>query len=186
MQLKRAVSLLSILLAFGIMGCGRMTSPKNADMYSIEDKNGTIYCIADITHDGKSDQIIINYGETVTDTQTPIKIDVIDSNGDTIWSAIIGIPHAGWGEYYISVVDKKPCFVFNCPEESQGQIAYYYKIFYLSNDGSEIDIEEKRLSGNEKDVSQNERNDFKKKVQAYIDKGDLLVSTMYGELIIWK
>ncbi len=177
-----ALAVVIVLLgAICFVKCGKVASTKNAGVYSIEDKKGILYCVADITHDGEAERIIINYGETVNYDQIPIPIEVLDSNGDTIWGEEIGIPHAGWG-----VVDGKPCLIFNCPEESQGQIAYYYKIFYLSNDGIEIIIEENNLFGDEQDVSQKKRSAFMKKVQAYIDKGDLFASTMYGELKLWK
>ncbi len=182
-----ALAVVIVLLgAICFVKCGKVASTKNAGVYSIEDKKGILYCVADITHDGEAERIIINYGETVNYDQIPIPIEVLDSNGDTIWGEEIGIPHAGWGEYYITVVDGKPCLIFNCPEESQGQIAYYYKIFYLSNDGIEIIIEENNIFGDEQDVSQKKRSAFMKKVQAYIDKGDLFASTMYGELKLWK
>lgn len=149
--------------------------------YSLEEMNGVILCRCDILHNDGEAVIMIDYSEALKDEQAiiPIQVKIQET---VLWNSEIGLPHAGWGSYYITIFEGKPYIIDYIPEESQGQIAYYYKVFYLNLAGEEIVLDKCSLSADAgADISE-ELAEFHKKLNVYMEDSTLLISTMEGKL----
>lgn len=136
---------------------------------------------ADLNGDGIEE--VISY--TGTSTQEPYRLRVSDQSGEELWSAELGLAHAGWSSYFLYRDSVKTALLCYEPTMYQGEASYSYRLFLLS--GSETTT----LAQNSVSFSINpdstdpwpaEARKFADEVNRLLDKSELLFSTLNGEL----
>ena len=86
---------------------------------------------ADLNGDGIEE--VISY--TGTSTQEPYRLRVSNQSGEELWSAELGLAHAGWSSYFLYRDSVKTALLCYEPTMYQGEASYSYRLFLLS--GSE-------------------------------------------------
>lgn len=136
---------------------------------------------ADLNGDGIEE--VISY--TGTSTQKPYRLRVSDQSGEELWSAELGLAHAGWSSYFLYRDSVKTALLCYEPTMYQGEASYSYRLFLLS--GSETTT----LAENSVSFSVNsdsadswpaEARKFADEVNRLLDQSELLFSTLNGEL----
>lgn len=136
---------------------------------------------ADLNGDGIEE--VISY--TGTSTQEPYRLRVSDQSGEELWSAELGLAHAGWSSYFLYRDSVKTALLCYEPTMYQGEASYSYRLFLFS--GSETTT----LAENSVSFSINpdstdpwpaEARKFADEVNRLLDKSELLFSTLNGEL----
>lgn len=136
---------------------------------------------ADLNGDGIEE--VISY--TGTSTQEPYRLRVSDQSGEELWSAELGLAHAGWSSYFLYRDSVKTALLCYEPTMYQGEASYSYRLFLLS--GSETTT----LAENSVSFSINpdstdpwpaEAQKFADEVNRLLDQSELLFSTLNGEL----
>lgn len=136
---------------------------------------------ADLNGDGIEE--VISY--TGTSTQEPYRLRVSDQSGEELWSAELGLAHAGWSSYFLYRDSVKTALLRYEPTMYQGEASYSYRLFLLS--GSETTT----LAQNSVSFSINpdstdpwpaEAQKFADEVNRLLDQSELLFSTLNGEL----
>lgn len=136
---------------------------------------------ADLNGDGIEE--VISY--TGTSTQKPYRLRVSDQSGEELWSAELGLAHAGWSSYFLYRDSVKTALLCYEPTMYQGEASYSYRLFLLS--GSETTtLAENSVSFSinldSKDPWPAEARKFADEVNRLLDKSELLFSTLNGEL----
>lgn len=136
---------------------------------------------ADLNGDGIEE--VISY--TGTSMQEPYWLRVSNQSGEELWSAELGLAHAGWSSYFLYRDSVKTALLRYEPTMYQGEASYSYRLFLLS--GSETTT----LAENSVSFSINpdsadswpaEARKFADEVNRLLDKSELLFSTLNGEL----
>ena len=136
---------------------------------------------ADLNGDGIEE--VISY--TGTSTQKPYRLRVSNQSGEELWSAELGLAHAGWSSYFLYRDSVKTALLCYEPTMYQGEASYSYRLFLLS--GSETTT----LAENSVSFSINpdstdpwpaEAQKFADEVNRLLDQSELLFSTLNGEL----
>ncbi len=136
---------------------------------------------ADLNGDGIEE--VISY--TGTSTQEPYRLQVCTAGGEELWSAELGLAHAGWSSYFLYRDSVKTALLCYEPTMYQGEASYSYRLFLLS--GSETTT----LAENSVSFSINpdstdpwpaEAQKFADEVNRLLDQSELLFSTLNGEL----
>ena len=136
---------------------------------------------ADLNGDGIEE--VISY--TGTSTQEPYRLRVSNQSGEELWSAELGLAHAGWSSYFLYRDSVKTALLCYEPTMYQGEASYSYRLFLLS--GSETTT----LAENSVSFSINpdstdpwpaEARKFADEVNRLLDQSELLFSTLNGEL----
>ena len=136
---------------------------------------------ADLNGDGIEE--VISY--TGTSTQEPYRLRVSNQSGEELWSAELGLAHAGWSSYFLYRDSVKTALLCYEPTMYQGEASYSYRLFLLS--GSETPT----LAQNSVSFSINpdstdpwpaEAQKFADEVNRLLDQSELLFSTLNGEL----
>ena len=136
---------------------------------------------ADLNGDGIEE--VISY--TGTSTQEPYRLRVSNQSGEELWSAELGLAHAGWSSYFLYRDSVKTALLCYEPTMYQGEASYSYRLFLLS--GSETTT----LAENSVSFSINpdsadswpaEARKFADEVNRLLDKSELLFSTLNAEL----
>lgn len=136
---------------------------------------------ADLNGDGIEE--VISY--TGTSTQKPYRLRVSNQSGEELWSAELGLAHAGWSSYFLYRDSVKTALLRYEPTMYQGEASYSYRLFLLS--GSETTT----LAENSVSFSINpdstdpwpaEAQKFADEVNRLLDKSELLFSTLNAEL----
>lgn len=136
---------------------------------------------ADLNGDGIEE--VISY--TGTSTQEPYRLRVSNQSGEELWSAELGLAHAGWSSYFLYRDSVKTALLRYEPTMYQGEASYSYRLFLLS--GSETTT----LAQNSVSFSINpdstdpwpaEARKFADEVNRLLDQSELLFSTLNGEL----
>ena len=136
---------------------------------------------ADLNGDGIEE--VISY--TGASTQEPYRLRVSDQSGEELWSAELGLAHAGWSSYFLYRDSVKTALLCYEPTMYQGEASYSYRLFLLS--GSETTT----LAENSVSFSINpdstdpwpaEAQKFADEVNRLLDQSELLFSTLNGEL----
>lgn len=136
---------------------------------------------ADLNGDGIEE--VISY--TGTSTQKPYRLRVSDQSGEELWSAELGLAHAGWSSYFLYRDSVKTALLCYEPTMYQGEASYSYRLFLLS--GSETTtLAENSVSFSinldSKDPWPAEAQKFADEVNRLLDKSELLFSTLNAEL----
>ena len=136
---------------------------------------------ADLNGDGIEE--VISY--TGTSTQEPYRLRVSNQSGEELWSAELGLAHAGWSSYFLYRDSVKTALLCYEPTMYQGEASYSYRLFLLS--GSETTT----LAENSVSFSINpdstdpwpaEARKFADEVNRLLDQSKLLFSTLNAEL----
>ena len=148
--------------------------------------------LVDLTHDGKKEYLIIELEDILDDNQKEAYLKVADENGEIFWQAELGLPRAGWNSYYLVWTKEGASFLQYLPMVMQERGEYEYKLFYLTEDGSEIEMDKDSVNflicPNDKEISvenaipREQMTTFAENINQYLDGARLLIGTVDGVL----
>lgn len=136
---------------------------------------------ADLNGDGIEE--VISY--TGTSTQKPYRLRVSDQSGEELWSAELGLAHAGWSSYFLYRDSVKTALLCYEPTMYQGEASYSYRLFLLSGSETTTLAENSvsfSINPDSKDPWPAEAQKFADEVNRLLDKSELLFSTLNAEL----
>lgn len=136
---------------------------------------------ADLNGDGIEE--VISY--TGTSTQEPYRLWVSNQSGEELWSAELGLAHAGWSSYFLYRDSVKTALLRYEPTIYQGEASYSYELFMLSENGTTTLAENSvsfSINPDSKDPWPVEARKFADEVNRLLDKSELLFSTLNAEL----
>ena len=136
---------------------------------------------ADLNGDGIEE--VISY--TGTSTQKPYRLRVSDQSGEELWSAELGLAHAGWSSYFLYRDSVKTALLCYEPTMYQGEASYSYRLFLLSGSETTTLAENSvsfSINPDSKDPWPAEARKFADEVNRLLDKSELLFSTLNAEL----
>lgn len=136
---------------------------------------------ADLNGDGIEE--VISY--TGTSTQKPYRLRVSDQSGEELWSAELGLAHAGWSSYFLYRDSVKTALLCYEPTMYQGEASYSYRLFLLSGSETTTLAENSvsfSINPDSKDQWPAEAQKFADEVNRLLDQSELLFSTLNGEL----
>ena len=136
---------------------------------------------ADLNGDGIEE--VISY--TGTSTQEPYRLRVSNQSGEELWSAELGLAHAGWSSYFLYRDSVKTALLRYEPTMYQGEASYSYELFMLSENGTTTLAENSvsfSINPDSTDPWPAEARKFADEVNRLLDKSELLFSTLNGEL----
>ena len=136
---------------------------------------------ADLNGDGIEE--VISY--TGTSTQEPYRLRVSNQSGEELWSAELGLAHAGWSSYFLYRDSVKTALLRYEPTIYQGEASYSYELFLLSENGTTTLAENSvsfSINPDSKDPWPVEARKFADEVNRLLDKSELLFSTLNAEL----
>ena len=136
---------------------------------------------ADLNGDGIEE--VISY--TGTSTQKPYRLRVSDQSGEELWSAELGLAHAGWSSYFLYRDSVKTALLCYEPTMYQGEASYSYELFMLSENGKTTLAENSvsfSVNSDSADSWPAEARKFADEVNRLLDKSELLFSTLNAEL----
>lgn len=136
---------------------------------------------ADLNGDGIEE--VISY--TGTSTQEPYRLRVSNQSGEELWSAELGLAHAGWSSYFLYRDSVKTALLRYEPTIYQGEASYSYELFLLSENGTTTLAENSvsfSMNPDSKDPWPAEAQKFADEVNRLLDKSELLFSTLNAEL----
>lgn len=136
---------------------------------------------ADLNGDGIEE--VISY--TGTSTQKPYRLRVSDQSGEELWSAELGLAHAGWSSYFLYRDSVKTALLCYEPTMYQGEASYSYRLFLLSGSETTTLAENSvsfSINSDSADSWPAEARKFADEVNRLLDKSELLFSTLNAEL----
>lgn len=136
---------------------------------------------ADLNGDGIEE--VISY--TGTSTQEPYRLRVSNQSGEELWSAELGLAHAGWSSYFLYRDSVKTALLRYEPTIYQGEASYSYELFMLSENGTTTLAENSVSFSANSDSADSwpaEARKFADEVNRLLDKSELLFSTLNAEL----
>ena len=136
---------------------------------------------ADLNGDGIEE--VVSY--TGTSTQEPYRLRVSNQSGEELWSAELGLAHAGWSSYFLYRDSVKTALLCYEPTMYQGEASYSYRLFLLSENGTTTLAENSvsfSINLDSKDPWPAEAQKFADEVNRLLDKSELLFSTLNAEL----
>lgn len=136
---------------------------------------------ADLNGDGIEE--VISY--TGTSTQEPYRLRVSNQSGEELWSAELGLAHAGWSSYFLYRDSAKTALLCYEPTIYQGEASYSYELFMLSENGTTTLAENSvsfSVNSDSADSWPAEARKFADEVNRLLDKSELLFSTLNAEL----
>lgn len=144
---------------------------------------------ADLTGDGIPEGIQIDErtaAEPMTGNEPTIRI-FSGKTGEIIWSLPVNTVHGGWNNVYLYRVGRKAYLMTWRPAMYQGAADFEWKVFSLTEDG-----DEKILASDffEFDLNNPKKSDperlwgFSKKLNTFLKKAQLLISTQEGKIRI--
>ena len=126
---------------------------------------------------------VISY--TGTSTQEPYRLRVSNQSGEELWSAELGLAHAGWSSYFLYRDSVKTALLRYEPTIYQGEASYSYELFMLSENGTTTLAENSvsfSVNSDSADSWPVEARKFADEVNRLLDKSELLFSTLNAEL----
>ena len=136
---------------------------------------------ADLNGDGIEE--VISY--TGTSTQEPYRLRVSNQSGEELWSAELGLAHAGWSSYFLYRDSVKTALLCYEPTIYQGEASYSYELFMLSENGTTTLAENSvsfSVNSDSADSWPAEARKFADEVNRLLDKSERLFSTLIAEL----
>lgn len=136
---------------------------------------------ADLNGDGIEE--VISY--TGTSTQEPYRLRVSNQSGEELWSAELGLAHAGWSSYFLYRDSVKTALLCYEPTMYQGEASYSYELFMLSENGTTTLAENSvsfSVNSDSADSWPVEARKLADEVNRLLDKSELLFSTLNAEL----
>ena len=169
----------------------------DADTYNGEtEKTTKIYTGAyylepmDITHDGIDEYIKIDVEAIQADNQKQAYLKVLDAKGNVLWQTELGLARAGWNSYFKVWTKEGVCLLQYLPVVMQERGEYSYRLFYLKNDGSEVEVAADSVYfsiypnnvdvNGEKAIPREDLLTFAEGVNEYLDGASMLISTVDG------
>ncbi len=147
----------------------------------------------DITHDGKNEYVVIDFNNIQTDRQAPANLKVTDAEGTILWQNELGLARAGWNSYFIVWTKEGVCLLQYLPTVMQERGEYAYRVFYLNEDGSDVEVSEGSVHflmyPNNMDVDaetaipKEEMQVFADDINQYLENARVLISTVNGVLL---
>ena len=122
---------------------------------------------------------------TGTSTQEPYRLRVSNQSGEELWSAELGLAHAGWSSYFLYRDSVKTALLCYEPTIYQGEASYSYELFMLSENGTTTLAENSvsfSVNSDSADSWPAEARKFADEVNRLLDKSELLFSTLNVEL----
>ena len=122
---------------------------------------------------------------TGTSTQEPYRLRVSNQSGEELWSAELGLAHAGWSSYFLYRDSVKTALLRYEPTMYQGEASYSYELFMLSENGTTTLAENSvsfSVNPDSKDPWPAEARKFADEVNRLLDQSELLFSTLNAEL----
>lgn len=141
----------------------------------------TTLTTADLNGDGQEE--VISY--TGVSTQKPYRLRVSDQSGEELWSAELGLAHAGWSSYFLYRDSVKTALLCYEPTMYQGEASYSYRLFLLSGSETTTLAENSvsfSINPDSEDPWPAEAQKFADEVNRLLDQSELLFSTLNGEL----
>ena len=148
--------------------------------------------LQDITHDGEMEYIVVDFEEIQEDKQKSAYLKVMDKQGNIIWEKEMFLATAGWDSYYLVESETGKCIMQYLPLYHLDKGEYSYRVFYLNEDGSEIEVASESVSfvpypldekvSAKEAIPKEEMVQFANNVNIFFDGARLLVSTVDGEL----
>lgn len=140
----------------------------------------------DFTHDGKKEYLVIDVKDIQADDQAQAYLRVTDESGKVIWQNELGLVSAGWNSYYLAWTKEGACILQYLPVVKQERGNYEYRLFYLEEDGSEVEVAKDNvefyLMSNDTELPKDSMLSFAESVNVYLENARLLISTMNGVL----
>lgn len=146
----------------------------------------------DITHDGKDEYIVVDFNGIQSDSQAPAYLKVTDVDGNVLWQNELGLARAGWNSYYIVWTKEGVCLLEYLPVVMQERGEYAYRLFYLNEDGSEVELSGGNVNflihpdnediDAETVIPKKEMQAFAEDVNQYLESARMLISTVNGIL----
>ena len=146
----------------------------------------------DITHDGKDEYIVVDFNGIQSDSQAPAYLKVTDVDGNVLWQNELGLARAGWNSYYIVWTKEGVCLLEYLPVVMQERGEYAYRLFYLNEDGSEVELSGGNVNflihpdnediDAETAIPKKEMQAFAEDVNQYLESARMLISTVNGIL----
>ena len=136
---------------------------------------------ADLNGDGIEE--VISY--TGTSMQEPYRLRVSNQSGEELWSAELGLAHAGWSSYFLYRDSVKTALLCYEPTMYQGEASYSYRLFLLSGSETTTLAENSvsfSINPDSEDQWPAEARKFADEVNRLLDQSELLFSTLNGEL----
>ena len=136
---------------------------------------------ADLNGDGIEE--VISY--TGTSTQEPYRLRGSNQSGEELWSAELGLAHAGWSSYFLYRDSVKTALLRYEPTIYQGEASYSYELFMLSENGTTTLAKNSvsfSVNSDSADSWPAEARKFADEVNRLLDKSELLFSTLNAEL----
>ena len=136
---------------------------------------------ADLNGDGIEE--VISY--TGTSAQEPYRLRVSNQSGEELWSAELGLAHAGWSSYFLYRDSVKTALLRYEPTIYQGDASYSYELFMLSENGTTTLAKNSvsfSVNSDSADSWPAEARKFADEVNRLLDKSELLFSTLNAEL----
>ena len=122
---------------------------------------------------------------TGTSTQEPYRLRVSNQSGEELWSAELGLAHAGWSSYFLYRDSVKTALLRYEPTIYQGEASYSYELFMLSENGTTTLAKNSvsfSINPDSTDPWPAEAQKFADEVNRLLDKSELLFSTLNAEL----
>ena len=146
----------------------------------------------DITHDGKDEYVVVDLNDIQADSQASAYLKVTDVGGSVIWQSELGLSRAGWNSYFIVWTKEGVCLLQYLPVVMQERGEYEYRLFYLQEDGSEVEVAadsvEFLLMSNDEEtdgdtvIPKDAMVKFAEDVNGYLENAKCLISTVNGVL----
>lgn len=162
--------------------------PKTIQMLSDAYYSETV----DITHDGEMEYILIDIEEIQLDRQASAYLKIVNQNGRVIWQKEMFLAAAGWDSYFLVETEEGICLMQYLPILHQEQGNYSYRVFYLNEDGKEIEVAEDSINFRiypynveveaQVAIPKEELLQFAEDVNVYFEQGRGLISTVDGTL----
>ena len=147
----------------------------------------------DITHDGKDEYIKIDVEGIQADSQKQAYLKVLDTKGNVLWQTELGLARAGWNSFFQVWTKEGVCLLQYLPVVMQERGEYSYRLFYLNEDGSEVEVESDTVEfsvypnnvevDGEVAIPREDMLVFAEEVNGYLDGARMLISTVDGTLI---
>ena len=147
------------------------------------DTDAELLGTADLDGDGEAEQI--RYAETVP--QESYRLSVERSNGTELWSADLGLPHAGWISYFLYQDSGMTALLRYAPVVYQGNASYSYELFTLEGGRENVRAKggvDTLLSPDTDDRWPPETRAFADEVRTMLENSTLLLSTLEGRLCL--
>ena len=172
----------SLYLVMGYRGGGLPYSGAHPYRWIVRLNGGaTTLTTDDLNGDGQEE--VISY--TGTSTQKPYRLRVSNQSGEELWSAELGLAHAGWSSYFLYRDSVKTALLCYEPTMYQGEASYSYRLFLLSRSETTTLAENSvsfSINLDSKDPWPAEAQKFADEVNRLLDQSELLFSTLNGEL----